>query len=427
MTYTLMTERTRSKWDKTHSKNTRFLRTGFLGLGTSGASASAFTVEAGQVALIDEVVMACLSNDGATNLTCNLRINGLTLPFHFPGTVDQRTTRRKVWRTKGNLVVQPGQTFAAHASANSAVNNVSCSARYRLMSLTEAIGLGEISGRMPQVASTNSVTGGGTAAATAKAIVPAVAGQSVEILGITCTGHNFNAAADDIRLGFWDGVTGTFTANGNMVMRTFARGVSSVFSPDILIGDCRVQGPIGSGVYIQASANLAGATPNADYNIIYRYTDTIDTWTPLGTVNTASQSRRNFWFFTEAAVSAAGTSVPWFPASTTGFGVRIKGWAASAVASDSGAASAEIGIGLGADHQFPLAEYLLLNSDGAGAPAAVSRSFFEDDMVIQTAVASAPAFTGIDATSIVTQRAQLVWGSLEQSALSGTEYITTIP
>jgi len=424
MTYT-MQERTRSKWDRAHAKNSRSLRTGYLGLGTSAGSAAGLTTEANQVALIDEVIFACLSNDAATNLTGNLRVNGITLPFHFPGIANQTTTRRKVWRTKGNLVVHPGQTLAAHASANSAVNNVSCFVKYRLMSLTEACQTKEISGRLPNVASTNTVAGGGTAAATSKAIVAAQAGKFVEILGITCTGHNFNAAADDIRLGFWDGTTGTFAANGNMVMRTYARGASPVFAPDYLIGDCKIQGPAGSGVYIQASANLAGNPPPCDYNIIYRIKDVNDTWNATGVPASAGSAAQNFWFFTEAAVSAAGVSVAMFPATALGFGVRIKGWAMSAVCADSAVASAEVGIGLGADQQFPISEYLLLNGDGnAGA---VSRSFAEDDMQFVTNVTSVPGFVGIDALSGVSQRSQLVWGSLEQQAYTGTEYIGTIP
>ena len=70
--------------------------------------------------------------------------------------------------------------------------------------------------------------------------MPGVAGTSIEILGIYLTGHNYNANADNIRLGYWDGVSGgDFATGGLTVFRGWAQGASNIYSPEVLIDDTR--------------------------------------------------------------------------------------------------------------------------------------------------------------------------------------------
>lgn len=273
MTHSLALGRTRSKFDETQVPGFGIFRTGALGLGTSYGAAQ-ITCGTDEVLLIDEVEIYGLTPDSSANVTAFLKVNDIEMRFHFPGLVNQRKNDQMVWRPKGNLMVRPGQTLTAKASA---ANTIHMHVRYRRMQLSKAIMLAEVQGGLTNVCSTDTVAGSGTSAATAKAILTGVAGYHVEVLGFTLTGHNYNAAVDSIRLGFWDGTTGTtFASGGKTIFKGYACGADREYSPRLLIGDTRgcIQGPTGWGLYIQASTNLAGATPTADFNVIYRLVKT---------------------------------------------------------------------------------------------------------------------------------------------------------
>jgi len=261
----------------------------FLSVGTGAVASPNEPIRVGpyDVALIDEIVLTARTNDAATNVTALLHVNGRTinvlgspdtvaphvLRFHFPGAVDAVHTDRMHLQPRGKIVVRPSSTLWVQASEGSRIN---CQISYRVKSLIAALRDGDISpnGELPAVASTNSEAANGTVAATQKKIIPGVAGKAIEILAFYHTGHNFNAAEDNNLLGFWDGVTGTFAANGSMVMRAWARGAATRWQPRILIDDTKgcIQGPVGEGVYIQASANMASANDDkATYVVSYRY------------------------------------------------------------------------------------------------------------------------------------------------------------
>jgi hypothetical protein len=280
-----------SKWSETDVVHTNWAVSPLAALGTGGAITDAnatIRCNGSQVALIDEIVMNCRTADAAaTNNTVFLRVNGRTngvneatstatpvlLPFNFPSDVNLVRNETITLRPRGKLVIHPSSTFAMYASA---VGIANAQVRYRLKNLSAAIRDGDISpnGTLPQCAAIT----GGLVDATAKLMstvggttLAATAGEAIEISAIYCTGHNYNAAADNLRIGFWD-AAGTFAANGKTIFRTHFRGANSRFASRLLIDnvDHCIQGPLGMGLYVQCTTQLAGTPPKADYVVIYR-------------------------------------------------------------------------------------------------------------------------------------------------------------
>lgn len=258
----------------TYDKNVRrFARSPSTGITTGYLTY--VSCATGEVALIDRIVIRGLTNDGATNLTVTFEINGVDCPLHLLGVLDARHGDTLILRPNGNLVVGSGSSLKAKASSGTVAT---CSVYYRKMSLTKALHERLIPTTIPLVASTNSTAAGGTVAGTAKAIVTAVPGYSIEVLGFYLTGHNYNAAADSIALAFWDGTGTMYTppatkaATAHPIHIGHAQGANIAFTPRVLVDDTQgcIQGPAGYGLYIQATANLAGATPTADYIVMYR-------------------------------------------------------------------------------------------------------------------------------------------------------------
>lgn len=209
------------------------------------------------------------------NLDVTLEVNDVVLPFHITSGVNTRRNKPLVLRPRGNMVVQNSMTLKAKASL---AGVATISVYYRMMPQTMAYQLRLINGALPQVASTNTLTGSGLSAATAKKIVNVGEGQAIEILGFYLTGHNYSASADSIALGFWE-ASGTFytppatkAANARMVCVSHHQGASADFAPEIIVDntDGCIQGPVGFDLYVQASTRIAGATPNADYVVMYR-------------------------------------------------------------------------------------------------------------------------------------------------------------
>lgn len=267
----------RSKFDAGELAGYSVARTTYTGLST-GYGGSYPTTGAGFGAdyglVVDEIVFSGVTNDAATNFTITLNINGKELPFHIPGTADASESFRFSIKPKCMTIFGSTENFI-NIKANAA-NAAHAFIRYRRVRAADIMKMWE-GGGVPRYASTNSASAGGTTADTAKAIVTGVAGYSVQVLGFYVTGHCFSATAENIKLGYWDGSTGTtFDAGGKIVFRAHARGAAKQYAPKVLVDDTKgcIQGPAGYGLYIQATANsapgLAGATPTADFNVIYR-------------------------------------------------------------------------------------------------------------------------------------------------------------
>jgi hypothetical protein len=237
---------------------------------------------------------------------------------------------------------------------------------------------------------------------------------SIEILGFYLTGHSWNAAADDIRLGYWDGVTGNFAANGSMVFRGWAQGTSNVFQPRLVIDDTRgcIQGPIGAGLYIQASANLAGATPPADYVVLYRRVGTTEVASTTGTIGATPTVRKKFWYYTQAASGAAPN--PFFAATVTGDEtqmIRIHGHAFSCTNADAG--QTVIGLTFGAAGAS-LSEWALVGGDGDGVAASTTMARTGLNALVRKDLE--PGFFAFEIGVNMTNRCQLAWGTFSAGA-----------
>lgn len=435
MSSPIPSERNLSKFDI--KRGYAFSRSTSSGLATSAPATGAITCGTNEVALVDEITINAVTNDAATNHTVNLLVNGITVPIHFVGIADLTRTERFVWRPRGNLVVHPGQTLKA-TGVGAFLDHATV--RFRKKNLTAAIRDGDIKGggRLPNIASTNTVTGSGTSAGTAKQIIPPVSGMSVEILSLVFTGHNYNSAADNIRLGFWDGTTGNFGANGSTIMRVHRQGANPRYAQPIIIGntDGCIQGPSGSGVYIQATTNLAGSTPTGDWVVVYRYipANRMEVLSATGTLGATPSARGKFWCFTEAAVSASLADAqidPWF-AATTGNNclVKAKGFALSTISDSATPAVAPtmLGFGLGAGPTTSvvahagLGEIVPSYSNNAGTPADVSNTVAHDDTLLVTNLSSRPGFFAYQfAGTDIVSRAHLVWGRFEADTLQAQD------
>jgi len=426
-----------------------FVRTTLQGLPTAYpvTAASAIVCSSTEVALIDEIEINCITSDSNANTDVFLKANGVEVPFHFPGTTDQVQAQRIVWRPRGNLVVQPGQVLAAKTGVLADAHML---IRGRKKPLTAAIRDGDLKGgaRLPNLASTYTVDSSATTNGAARQIVPPVAGMAVEILSMVFTGHNYNAAADNALLAFWDGTTGSLAAQGVKVMRAWRQNAPARHAPPLLIGntDGCIVGPSGWGVYVSATTNIVGATQKADWVITYRYVPA-----DLRAVNdglrigasfvpsagslpiAAGQPKGRFWVYTEAAVSASGTDSQkdrWF-ASEPGFDalVKVKGWATSCTALPT-LARAQLGMsfgtaGTGVTPLTPdagLGGYVAVPADAAGTPAAVGTLIGQDETLMVCNVSRIPGFHAYQfAGGEITNRAQLAWGRFEGRKLTSQD------
>lgn len=281
-------------FDKADRSNVFALRSNYLGLtgtfNTTTVTAQAESavggtnpdgrgysthIKADEVLLIDKIVIRAMTSDASGDLIVTMKVNDNEMPFHFPSTVDLRHQKTLILEPRGNMVVQPGKSIYFKASVD---NVATATVYYRKMTLAQALRTKQLPGTLPNVASTNTLTGSGTTAATAKKIIDCPAGYAIEVLGFYLTGHNYNSAADSLALGFWEG-TGTFytpaatkAATANMICVAQFRGASELFAPRIIVNDTKgcIQGPVGSSIYIQGSTNVAGSTPTADFVVMYR-------------------------------------------------------------------------------------------------------------------------------------------------------------
>ena len=392
-------------------------RTGYLGLPNTVTPANPTSASnllyAGpdEIIIIDEIKIQAHTDDAATNLTVYAKINDQILPFHLSGTSNVRRHETLTWKTRGTLILHPGYYFQMYASAGLLAY---ASGRYRVMSKQKAAELGYLSGgTLPNVASTNSVAGSGTSAGTEKQIIPPLANHYVEILGFTCTGHNFNAALDSSLLAFWDGTTGTFSNDAVKIFRAYHRGVNGIYQSKVLVGNTKgcIQGPAGYGVYISQTTNVAGSTPKADFNVIYRYRKSTECIANTGAEMTTGGKK--WWRYHEGLTLA--TSRSFFDISTAPLDSTIKvlGHAGSLTGTDQ-ATNGMVAIGMGADASEPIGEFYAINGDGNAGAA--GRSWGVDDDVLFCSMAQDLGFVGIDAASAITARAQLAWGTLEPRA-----------
>jgi hypothetical protein len=413
---------------------TRYASTGIFGLGNATITNANAPIrcDATEVALIDEVVMTAPPQTTTSNISCFLAINGRTVgelgaessaaahecKFHFiGGAATVRQTQRIVLQPRGNMVVSPSSTLWFKGNSSATIN---VHVKYRQKRLTKAIADGDIksNGGIPLVASTNSVTGSGLDTATAKAIIANGGSSGIEILGFYFTGHNYAATIDDHRLGFWDGVNGTFATNGNTVFRAWAQGINQVFAPRIIVDDTRgcIQTSVGNGLYVQATAGLAGnPTPTSDYVVMYRRINALES-DFSGTIGTTPTMRKKWWLNKEGA---GGAAVDYFfadPGLTDETGkqmVKIHGHAFSCTTNNS--ALGLIGLQWGDGLSESISDSTFVSGDGTAAT--VSTSGARTGLNTRLKLNLKPGFLAFNAA--ITNRTQLAWGTFGASSDTG--------
>lgn len=169
-----------SLWDLSKSYGFGRIRAGgqaSIGIGTTHADSTVaadnlLVTDGTEVALIDQLVFQGMTNDAATNHTISLRIGQLAdsnytdLKFHLSGTANARRHERLVWNTKGTLVVPTNGFLSFVSPTYTATTTAHVSGRYRIMKASKAAELGYFNGgTLPNVASTDTLTGSGTSAA----------------------------------------------------------------------------------------------------------------------------------------------------------------------------------------------------------------------------------------------------------------------
>jgi len=433
MSRPMVSPRNTRRWDESDVGEYGVIRSGVGGVGTATITNANAPIrcEANQVAIIDEVYMTCRINDLSTNQTCFININGRTsgelgapstraadvLPFHFPGHIDFVRNEQIRLRPRGGMVVHPSSTLWVNAAA--AGGQIHCDIKYRKKSLVAAIRDGDISpnGGLPMCASTNSVTGSGTVAGTAKQIIAGQFGLGIEILGIYLTGHNYNTATDDIRLGFWNGGGSFAGGQGLMLFRGYFKGVAAVWAPKVIIENTQgaIQGNSFDSLYIQATANVAGATPKADYVVMYRMVTDVEVMTPTGIVNNTPTTRKKWWLFSEADAGGIGVGETLFAVEpNNNQTIRVLGQAGSAIIADN-ALENVIGMNLSSGTLGASALYLINGARDAGAQS-VSFTFSRSDMNIAVPYSADLKFFALEgAADTITSRCHLAWGKFSSS------------
>lgn len=246
--------------------------------------------------------------------------------------------------------------------------------------------------------------------------------EAIEILGMYLTGHNNIAGTtDDIRLGYWNGGGTNFTTDGKMIFRGFTRGLNSRYGLRLLLDnvDRCIQGALGSDLWVQASTNLAGATPRADYNIVYRKVKVSTVSNTSGATNHIPVSRGKWWCLTETDPGVA-EFLPFFdPASISGIGsatARLKGYAHSAVCTQN-ATPATVAIGFSPGLAATLDPELV---NGLTAAGVSSNTWGRDGIAQDTPLADIPGFVAVDLGNVISSRCSLAFGTFGTSVVSRT-------
>lgn len=226
--------------------------------GLTSNFATAFTCASDEVALIDKIVFSGISKDAASGETVTLEVNGVELPFHFPGEADRRATFRHMWRLNGNMVVQPGQSLKAKGESRATLafgllSTVDAlEVHYRVMKTQQAITEGYLQGgTMPNVASLDWAD---VIPGTATRLIAGVAGRHIQVLGMAFTGHAYAAAEHNSSILFWDGAAGTTSG----LFKAYSTNADAQYSPMLFVGDTDgcIQGPSGEGLYVNVSSEF---------------------------------------------------------------------------------------------------------------------------------------------------------------------------
>lgn len=424
MTNATLADAPGSLWDHSSAYGFGRIRSGGqagIGIGTTHPTPTDITKNllvcgSREVALIDRLVFQGMTNDAATNHTIVVRVNNGTssvdMPIHLSGTANIQRSERLVWNTRGSLVIPPGGYLSCVSPTYTAQTRATVSGRYRMMNVQKAAELGYFNGgTMPACASTFTVDEDPVVADESQQLIAPLAGHYVEILGFTYTGHNFSATLGNNRLGFWDGTTGSdFDTGGVTIFRGYNQGVSGVYQSRVLVGNTHgcIQGPVGYGVYLQATATLVSSGDLlAAYNVIYRYRKATDCANNTGASITTGG--RRWWRYTQGITSPVDQTAI-FGAGAPTCGVKVLGQAGTLCGGASSDSTPVATMTLDTTNGW--GEEFCIEGDGADSPGPTSLSWSIDDDVMVCNSAQVPGMTAANANNVLTARSHLCWGMM---------------
>nr|MBP7572309.1 hypothetical protein [Acidobacteriota bacterium] len=224
-----------------------------------GAATSAqtyITTGAGQVAVIDKIVLRCALADAAASplsVKLTLTLNGSTMDFAWR-TFDGATAgfaagRVYTLRPKGSLVVNPSSSLTMTSDT---LGIVFARVDYRMVGIEEAISAGYLAGTTFNITHGNLVSGTRTALISAATVTSS---RCLEINGFAITGNmatSTGASPGSVLLEFSDGST------HRKIVRNCYSSADPEHNNPMIVSDCVIRGPAGYGLYVTANKTVSG-------------------------------------------------------------------------------------------------------------------------------------------------------------------------
>lgn len=380
----------------------------------TGAATSAQTyisTDAGQVAIVDKIVLNCALPDAAASpasIMATVTINGVAMRFAwrtFDGsTAGFTSSRTYVLRPKGTLVVNPSSSLTVTSDTASLV---SARVDYRKIGLVEAVSAGYLPGTSFQISHGDLVSGTRTALISAATVTSS---RCLEINGFTITGNmatSTGGSPGSVLLEFSDGAS-----THRKIVRNCYSSADVEHNNPMIVNDCVIRGPAGYGLYVTANKTVS-STDIVRATVWGRYipSDRQSTFPGTGVAPAATDAcdaGDYFWLYNE---NTAQANYEVFPATTMANSENvctIDGYAISA------------GLNTGAQVLFSVssaASSKVYSAAMAGIGVA-SRTWVEDDLEMQVRVDDRPALTVFNAAGTATNLGMLMWGRMGGPTLS---------
>jgi hypothetical protein len=386
------------------------------GVASAGPSTIIPALREGEVAVVHDVRMHCtLQASAAAQATNTWTLNGGTMKFTCWGDANSPTTTRYDFSPKGSLVIVPnGANPVLTAQANVA-QAWHMKVRYQRMRLVDAIQ----AGYMPGVPWVGTATGAAAPVdiVTAAAVTPK---RGLEVRGFAITGKVSTAASgaiQEIMIGFFDGAA----VERKMVKNCYAKDTAQG-SPQLIVGNCRIRGPVGFGIRHTPAENNANAQ-TAAWGFFYPSDQGQRTWPgtgiPPASATGAFTGGDYFWLYSEVVTNATATN--WFPTTTVANNRTpyvIDGIVCTLGGSNGDAAAFSIGF---SDNAKVVTEAFTMNCITVASSGAVA--YVREDVNMELVVADPIAFAAANGGGgDVDKACFLAWGRFGASSNTLTGY-----
>lgn len=408
----------RSKFTRYASKQPFYARTTKPMIAANGYATDTYvtlmTIPAGMVGVIDQIIINGVRTNTAANGSVSISIDGTnSLTFVMPGEVPALGAVGQPHQIKipvnGKMVAGPGKTIRVKTSNAAGELIAAIGIKGYMLHEGEAGQLGFYAGQTSSSVPCNfAYTSGSLTAATRTAIVPAIAGYSIEINGIWATGSALNSAAagDSVLLEFSDGgATNSRVLNiYNALLTTTAYHAhrTNFGATNMLVRGA-------SGLNLSATASTNVASGKMQVVVWGRYVKDDETWQTNGVPGTTGNGGRYFWFFSEDATANALLNVFSSAAASNKVAV-VRGYLSSAVGAVLSLSNVAVG-----DQTVP-ATTNFVHTAGSGI------STGEDDIFVPARTTDNFGFGKGAAPGAI---ATLVWGELMPETALSSGYLGT--